>query len=258
MKINPISPKTTTNYSKLNNRQSAEPIFSARVPKPRNIRAIKKIQTSKITPERKENALETYHKLMITNYRVVNSTSVSGATFSNRSIMDLKSLKEMGIDTIIDFRGEATGEFAKICEKAGLRYYNFNLNNVNNMTNPEYFIREDNEKIKITSAFVDKLQKFFEMINEGNVYMGCQFGVDRTNIGLFLNYLMNSDVENAPTIITWPYERKKAVANRNIKIVRKIIKRLTPEQRKQLGIPEDYNHMLQIRIYEILEKNGLL
>ena len=126
------------------------------------------------------------------------------------------------------------------------------------MTNPEYFIREDNEKIKITSAFVDKLQRFFKMVNDGNVYMGCQFGIDRTNIGLFLNYLMNAEVKNAPTIITWPYERKKAVANKNIRIVRKIIKHLTPEQRKQLGIPEDYNCMLQIRIYEILDKNGLI
>lgn len=258
MKINPISPKIATNYSKLNNRQSAEPNFSAKVPKSRNVRVIKKIQTSKIAPEVNENALETYRKLMISNYRVVNSTSVSGATFSNRSIIDLKSLKEMGIDTIIDFRGEAMSDFAMLCEKAGLKYYNFNLNNVNNMTNPEYFVREDNERIKVTAAFVEKLKKFFDMINEGNVYMGCQFGVDRTNIGLFLNYLMNSNVENAPTIITWPYERKKTVANKNIRIVRNIIKRLTPEQRKQLGIPEDYNYMLQIRIYEILDKNGLI
>ena len=35
-----------------------------------------------------------------------------------------------------------------------------------------------------------------------------------------MNYLMNLEVENAPTIITWPYENKKSVANRNIKIVR--------------------------------------
>ena len=258
MKINPISPKITTNYNQPINRQNVGISFSAKIPKKYQARVVKKIETGRINPELKEKAIEALDKLYITNYRVVNSTSVSGATFSDRSIMDLMSLKEMGIDTIIDFRGEAMSDFAKICKKAGLKYYNFNLNNVNNMTNPEYFIREENERIKITQAFVEKLQKFFEMVNEGNVYMGCQFGIDRTNIGLFLNYLMNSNVENAPTIITWPYERKKAVANRNIRIVRNIIKHLTPEQRKQLGIPEDYNVMLQIRIYEILDKNGLL
>lgn len=258
MRINPISPKTTINYNQSINRQTAGPNFSAKIPKTRQVHVIKKIQSNKINPEVKDKAIETLQKLAISNYRVVNSTSVSGATFSNRSIMDLKSLKEMGIDTIIDFRGEAMNDFAKLCERAGLKYYNFNLNNVNNMSNPEYFVREDNERIKVTAVFVEKLKKFFDMINEGNVYMGCQFGVDRTNIGLFLNYLMNSNVENAPTIITWPYERKKTVANKNIRIVRNIIKRLTPEQRKQLGIPEDYNYMLQIRIYEILDKNGLI
>lgn len=258
MKINPISPKTTINYNQSINRQNAGPNFSAKIPKRYQVSVIKKIQSNKINPEVKDKAIETLQKLAISNYRVVNSTSVSGATFSDRSIMDLVSLKEMGIDTIIDFRGEAMGEFAKACERAGFKYYNFNLNNVNNLTNPEYFIREENEPIKVTPAFVEKLKKFFEMVNEGNVYMGCQFGIDRTNIGLFLNYLMNSNVENAPTIITWPYERKKAVANKNIRIVRNIIKHLTPEQRKQLGIPEDYNCMLQIRIYEILDKNGLI
>ena len=88
--------------------------------------------------------------------------------------------------------------------------------------------------------------------------MGCQFGIDRTNIALFMNYLMNPVVDNAPTVLTWPYERKKTVANKNIKIVKKIIKRMTPEQRMQIGIPEDYHLMLQNRIFDLLRKNGLV
>ena len=115
-----------------------------------------------------------------------------------------------------------------------------------------------NEKIKISPKLIEKLEEFFKITNEGNVYMGCQFGIDRTNIALFMNYLMNPKVDNAPTILTWPYEKKKTVANKNIKVVKKIIKRMTPEQRMQLGIPEDYYSMLQTRIYDLLKKNNLL
>lgn len=256
MKISPISPNLLNNQK--TNLQKVGTTFSARVPKKPFIHTVKKAHTPMGERRNISKPPKALTELNIPNYRIVNSTSLSGATFSNRSMIDLISLKEMGIDTIVDFRGEATGEFAEKCKRAGLKYYNFNLNNVINMTNPEYFLREDNERTKISPVFVDRLQKFFEMVNEGNVYMGCQFGVDRTNIGLFMNYLMNSEVENAPTIITWPYENKKSVANRNIKIVKKIVKRLTPEQRKQLGIPEDYHYMLQVRIFELLDKNKLL
>ena len=48
------------------------------------------------------------------------------------------------------------------------------------------------------------------------------------------------------------------IANKNIKVVKKIIKRMSPEQRKEVGIPENYHEMLQIRIRELLEKNNLL
>lgn len=197
-------------------------------------------------------------KLNIPNFRTVNATCVSGATFEARPIIELKSLKDLGFDTIIDFRGEAKDNFPKLCKKKGLNYYNFNLNNVINLTNPEYFVHKNNERIQVTDVFVNKLKEFFKHLNTEKVYMGCQYGIDRTNIALVLNYLLNTEAQTAPEILTWPYERKKRVANKNIKIVKKIVKRLSEEQRRMLGLPENYQEFMLERIRELLIKNNLL
>ena len=65
--------------------------------------------------------------LRITNFRTVNAKCISGATFADRPLVELKSLRDFGFDTIIDFRGEASPHFQKQCKKRGLNYYNFNF-----------------------------------------------------------------------------------------------------------------------------------
>jgi len=253
MKISSASTVYLTNQYQPKNQQKMSVNFSAKNNIPRKIITADKMKLPKVVEKTK-----IIKELNIPNYRMVNSTSISGGTFSNRSILDLSELKSCGIETIIDFRGEAQQSFADSCKRLGLNYFNFNLNNVINMTNPEYFIPKKNERTMISDKFVSKLKVFFDLVNRGNAYIGCQFGVDRTNIGLVLNYLMNPKTETAPTILTWPYEKKKMIANKNIKVVKKIIKRLTPEQKQYLGIPEDYSSILQERIYRLLDKNGLL
>ena len=253
MKISSVSTVYLTNQYQPKNQQKMSVNFSAKNNIPRKIITADKMKLPKVVEKTK-----IIKELNIPNYRMVNSTSISGGTFSNRSILDLSELKSCGIETIIDFRGEAQQSFADSCKRLGLNYFNFNLNNVINMTNPEYFIPKKNERTMISDKFVSKLKDFFDLVNRGNAYIGCQFGVDRTNVGLVLNYLMNPKTETAPTILTWPYEKKKMIANKNIKVVKKIIKRLTPEQKQYLGIPEDYSSILQERIYRLLDKNGLL
>ena len=196
-------------------------------------------------------------QLQILNYRTVDTTCMSGSTFANKT-EKLGGLKEIGIKTIIDFRGEASNYFAQECKKNKIKYYNFNLNNVQNLTNPEYFIRKKNEKFEISDKFVDKLLDFFSLVNKGNAYIGCQYGIDRTNMGLTLNYLMNPKARFAPKILTWPYEKKKQIANKNIKAVKKIIKHLSPEQKQRLNITENYSPVLKERIYNLLHRNNLL
>ena len=77
-------------------------------------------------------------------------------------------------------------------------------------------------------------------------------------MGLTLNYLMNPKARFAPKILTWPYEKKKQIANKNIKAVKKIIKHLSPEQKQRLNITENYSPVLKEKIYNLLHRNNLL
>jgi hypothetical protein len=96
------------------------------------------------------------------------------------------------------------------------------------------------------------------MVNKGQTYQGCHFGIDRTNLGLTLNYLLNPKATKAPKLLSWDNYTVGNIVNRTTKSVKKIIKKLTPEQRKMLGLPDDYERMLAERIFDLRNANGVL
>lgn len=249
MRINPILSNLSINIKNQPvSKQQVSPTFTAKAPK---LAKYNYYQFYKQFPD-----LNTLKNLGVENCRIVNKNCASGSTFADKPKY-LRELKELGVQTIIDFRGEASSVYEEECRKNGFNYFNFNLNNVQNLTNPEYFIHKKNNKFKVTDKFVQKLLDFFSLVNDGYVYMGCQYGIDRTNMALTLNYLMNHQEETAPQILTWPYDKKKAIANKNIKAVKKIIKHLSPEQKQVLGINGDYTNFLKERIFILLDKNHL-
>ena len=187
----------------------------------------------------------------VKNLRFVNETCVSGATLE-RFPGHLKKIKDSGINTIIDFRQEASSQFAEACEKSGLRYILFPLEHTRSGLSG---ISSAGQVGEISDDFVKQLKDFMDIINEGNAYMGCNFGIDRTNLGLVFNYLLNSKSQLPPKILTWGDFRTKSVINKTLKIARKIIKRMTPEQKAYLGIPENYNEIFQEKISRMLASN---
>ena len=96
------------------------------------------------------------------------------------------------------------------------------------------------------------------MFNKGQTYQGCRFGIDRTNLGLTLNYLLNPKATRAPKLMSWDNYSMGNIVNRTTKSVKKIIKKLTPEQRKMLDLPEDFEKYLMERIFELRNTNGVL
>ena len=103
----------------------------------------------------------------------------------------------------------------------GIEYYNIPFDDVYNLKNPDYFVHEKNQQTQITDKFVRNLKHMFEIINSGDVFIGCEFGIDRTNIALVLNYLLNKEPkmmdtsDNAPLLLRWPDEQKKQVFSVN-------------------------------------------
>ena len=197
--------------------------------------------------------------LGIRNLRLLNTKTVSGGTFERRPIKDLIALKEAGIEAIIDFRTEGSGEISKKCASTGLQYLNIPLDDVRERSNTRYFIRSKGKPTIIKPEFIKSLKQYFELMNNSNCYVGCHYGIDRTNMGLLLNYFFNPKYEDIPPrIIHWADESQKNILNRNIKSIKKIFKAMTPEQKKELGLPEKYEDALKSKISRLIDHNYII
>lgn len=202
--------------------------------------------------------MKTIKPLNINNLRILDSNVISGGTFEQRTIEDLKKIKTSGIEMVVDFRADSAGLLKTKCDKIGLKYFNFPLDNVLTLDNTKYFSRSKDNKIEVTNYFIKKLKQFFHIMNEKKSYVGCQYGIDRTNVGLSLNYLLNSKTkQNAPEILTWPGDRKKSIINKNTKIVKKILKAMTDEQKKALGLSVKNNDYTNMQAEKLVKKNKL-
>ena len=188
-------------------------------------------------------------KIGLKNLRSFGENCVSGATLE-RSSESLSKIREAGVETNIDFRSEASSSFAKQCEDLGFKYLLFPLEHTR-----AGLSGVKNGASGISDEFVVKLKDFINATNENKVYMGCNYGIDRTNLGVVLNYLLNPKATNAPKILTWGDFRTKSVINKTLKIARKMIKKMTPEQRQSLGLPENYNEDFQKKIAKLLAIN---
>lgn len=201
------------------------------------------------------------HFMNLKNLRFINENFISGATLEHRCDSDLAKIRTIGIRKIIDLRSEATKEYGERCEKLGFVYDNIPFDDVYNLQNPNYFIHEKNKPTQVTDKFVKTLEKMFQIINSGDVYLGCEYGIDRTNIALVLNYLLNkqpkpiANSDNPPLLLMWPEEQRKQVFNRNVKAVKKIFKALTESQKIELNLGSNYDDVLKERISKLFERN---
>ncbi len=257
--------KTTINtvsYNPQNLTQRKIPFMSSKL--------LAALQKSKLTPLKKDTVeltltlaennrkinLNKIKELEIRNLRILNERAVSGGTFEHRPIFDLKALKSYGIESVIDFRSESGEKLIEACKREGLEYFRFPLDSVRERTSNRYFIREKGKPVIIRPEFITDLKKYFEIMNNSNCYVGCHYGIDRTNIGLLLNYFFNPKYNEVPPKIKfWPGEFRKNIINRNVKCIKKIFKSLTPEQKKELNIPDNYEECIREKVSRLLRHN---
>ena len=181
--------------------------------------------------------------LDISRLRVLGAKTYSGETLEN-SPDKLKKLKELGINTVVDFREEAFDTYKNLCSQNGLEYFQFPLKHSANF----------NVKEGVSDEFVDNMKRFFEIFNQGNAYMGCKFGIDRTNLALMMNYLVNPEVHMIPEITAWGGDSLKNVINKNQKIIEKLCKSLTPAQKEKLELSSEYSYLMKRRSKNLMNK----
>lgn len=242
MKINSIQNLTTINYCYKNNRQIA---FQSWVGK-----------DVFISSKSKANSLSDYFKNSGFVTRQVAPNIFAGETLATKPQSVFERLSNSGIKTIIDLRSleDDTILYKGKCRENGIKYVSIPLTKVLDDKKDGIF---DYKNGTIRDDFVDDLTKLLKHTRKGKLYLGCQYGVDRTNFALCCDYIFNfNEKHNPPLIYPSNYAKRNAIKNKNLDLIRKIIKKLSLKQRRKLHLPDDFEQtILKQRIKDIVEIN---
>lgn len=157
--------------------------------------------------------IEGLKKLRIPRLRLIDSTSVRGATLETSKPEVLAELKKCGIKRVIDLRKEGgiDTEYANNCRKNGLDYFNIVI--------PNPIEKKD------IQVFLNKLPKFFEIMNIGKNYVACFLGLHRTDLATSINYLMNPKEPSSPPVLSHIFDdNEKNCTNIYIGVVKNLRK----------------------------------
>lgn len=199
---------------------------------------------------------EAVRDFSIPNLRYLGNFSFSGPTLQGRPKADFDIFKDFGVSRIVDFRADAPDKFGETCRENGFSYFKFPLDTIEKLSDSDYYCRQskDNNSFEVSAALITMLKKFMDIMKNGHVYAGCQYGIDRTNKGLTINYFLNRE-QAAPRLLHWEDETQKTVVNRNVRIVNKIFRHMTPEQKRELGLPESFKDILSKKMPDFIKEN---
>lgn len=197
--------------------------------------------------------------LGISHFRLIDSNSVRGVTLAKQKTSILQELKECGIDTIIDLRSEGgvNSKYAKDCAENGLEYMNFKLKlNMPIFNAPLATKLSSEERAKQNHEFIEKLPKFFEKMNSGKYYMACLLGLHRTDLAVTMNYLLNpKEPVTPPTLSHMFFKEETNFTNKYIGAMKNFLKNVSTEDKKILGLPENFNQIFDSRVLKLRMMN---
>lgn len=214
-----------------------------------NVEKIKKVLLNN-----KELLTKYFESLNISALRKLSLNKFSGETLENRSVENLRKLKEYGIETIIDLRAQKASDYQRKCSEAGIKFIKFPLDFIFAPGKSDIFVGKNREHVN--DIFIKNLKEFLNTTKKGQLYMGCQYGLDRTNFAIILDYLFNHSIpKDVPKILASDIGPARTLLNRDVDLIRKIIKKMDVQQKKDLNLPEDFDMILKTKIKELTSKN---
>ena len=193
--------------------------------------------------------------LGISHFRLIDSNSVRGVTLAKQKTSILKELKECGIDTIIDLRSEGgkDSKYAQDCADNGLEYMNFKLKlNMPIFNAPLNSKLSLEDRAKQNREFIEGLPKFFEKMNNGKYYMACLLGLHRTDLAVTMNYLLNPKEPITPPTLSHMFMKEETnFTNKYIGAMKNVLKNMNAEDRKFLGLPENFKNIFDARVLKL-------
>lgn len=197
--------------------------------------------------------------LEIPHFRLIDSNSVRGMCLANKPITVLQELKNAGINTIIDLRKEGSpdSKYAKNCERFGLNYFNFKIKeNMAVFNLPSTTKLTSGEFAEMTNGFAKQLGQFFNLMDEGRVYMGCLLGLHRTDLAVVMNYLLNPNEPQSPPVLSHMFIKEETnFTNKRIGAIKNLLKNLKPEHRSALGMAENFSEIFNARVLKLRMMN---
>ena len=96
-------------------------------------------------------------------------------------------------------------------------------------------------------------------MNEGKYYMACLLGLHRTDLAVVLNYLINPNEPKSPPILSHMYMKEETnFTNKYIGAMKNLLKNITTEHKKYLGLPDDFSSIFDARIVKLRLMNGIV
>ena len=202
-----------------------------------------KIEQETGTFVNRPNALyERLKPLGIVDLAPVYGSGVRGRTLSGRgSVRMLKKVREAGGEVVIDLRTrDYTDRFPQNVADAGLEYFHIPID------------RQKTDVHEIIAA----LPGLFERMDKGGFYMACAMGLHRTDIAIASYYVLHPSVPIADVPEMRGHRKDGKFRCEDIATrLNSIMRGITPDELKALGLPPDYEKEFSRRKKRLFDAN---
>lgn len=195
--------------------------------------------------------------LPLHNVKPILSTGCYRGSTPNSNLETIKTLKEAGVKHIVDLQGYSRVKEA--CEENDMDYLHIPIQedlsemsafkskldierSVMQWASPfcsREQIQESKNKAldaweKDKNNYIEKFVKMINLLQEDNTYIGCEYGISRTNNAMLLNHLFNPKAEKTPNCRT-------KFNNQYMNNIATFYENLTPEHKAQMGWTEEFD-----------------
>ena len=230
---------------------------------------IEEMNIQKLAPTQKINP-DIMKTVPLHNIKPIFSTGCYRGSTPNSNIESIKTLQKAGVKHIIDLQGYSRVQAA--CEENGMDYLHIpiaeDLSEMSAFKSKRdvefgvmqwsaYSTKEQIQKSKEVavsrwekdkSEYIDKFVKMINLLQEDNTYIGCEFGISRTNNAMLLNHLFNPKASKSPSCIT--KFNKQYLRN-----IASLYESLTPENKSQMGWTKEFDESFMPRLKKLQHSN---
>lgn len=205
----------------------------------------------------------------INNLNIINIKQIGENMYRGRSLVThpeyLSVLHDEGVERLIDLAGYTI--LAKECKKYGIEYMSFRMNEDfwenSAFKNIEAEIRNKQRRLELLGTpfeqmgkvgrdmraameiqsrkFIYKLINMFHFLNNGNLYIGCDYGQTRTDAALMLSDLFNGNAKGV-------YYGSDKLLEEHKEELQELYKKLRKADKEELGFTPEFEKKLREKL----------